>query len=112
MTFPNWHDDIIPSAYVLRSPKKLQSDIRSVSFKPWHNYQNIKVMVRFSAMSLVLTALVAVNKVAAFSVKPVSRSIGRSFTQLAASDDDFDGFSSKVRELNELAFSVFLQSFW
>lgn len=47
-------------------------------------------------MSLVLTALVAVNKVAAFSVKPVSRSIGRSFTQLAASDDDFDGFSSKV----------------
>ena len=56
-------------------------------------------MVRFTAMSLVLTALAAVNKAAAFGVNPVSRSIGRSFTKLASSDNDFDGFSSKVREI-------------
>ena len=87
------------------SKENLQQKLPSDPYHDTYTYQRITAMVRFSAMSLVLTALVAVNKVASFSVKPVSRSIGRSFTQLAASDDDFDGFSSKVRELNLLEVS-------
>jgi len=53
-------------------------------------------MVKFSGMSLVLTALAATRSCAAFGVGSL-RSTARPFTKLAASDNDFDDFSSKVR---------------
>jgi len=52
-------------------------------------------MVKFSGMSLVLTALAATRSCAAFGVGSL-RSTARPFTKLAASDNDFDDFSSKV----------------
>ena len=52
-------------------------------------------MVKYSGMSLVLTALAATRQCAAFSVG--SLRTARPFSRLAASDDDFVEFSSKVR---------------
>lgn len=51
-------------------------------------------MVKYGGMSILLTAFAAARNCAAFSVQStVSR---RAMTALSASDDDFDGFSSKV----------------
>jgi hypothetical protein len=47
-------------------------------------------------MSLVVTALAAARSCAAFGVGSL-RTSSRSITRLAASDNDFDDFSSKVR---------------
>lgn len=52
-------------------------------------------MVKFSGMSLLLTALAATRQCAAFGVGSF-RSAGRTMTSLSASDSDFDDFSSKV----------------
>ena len=63
-----------------------------------HNTTNtsLKTMVKFSGMSLVLTALAATRSCAAFGVGSL-RTASRPITRLAASDSDFDDFSSKVR---------------
>jgi [acyl-carrier-protein] S-malonyltransferase len=52
-------------------------------------------MVKYSGMSLVLTALAATRQCAAFGVGSL-RTSARSFSRLSASDSDFDDFSSKV----------------
>jgi len=52
-------------------------------------------MVKFSGMSIILTALAATRHCAAFSVGTL-RTAARPLTRLAASDSDFDDFSSKV----------------
>jgi [acyl-carrier-protein] S-malonyltransferase len=52
-------------------------------------------MVKFSGMSLVLTALAATRQCAAFGVGSL-RTSARSFSRLSASDDDFADFSTKV----------------
>jgi hypothetical protein len=61
-------------------------------------------MVKFSGMTLVLTALAATRQCAAFGVGSL-RTSARSFTRLAASDNDFDDFSSKVSLLSMPLFS-------
>jgi len=54
-------------------------------------------MARYIGMSLLLVAATAVRQTAAFGVNPAFRSFARrSVTNLAASDNDFDDFSSKV----------------
>jgi len=54
-------------------------------------------MVKFSTMSLMLTAIAAARQCAAFNVGPsVGNYARRSMTSLSASDDDFADFSSKV----------------
>lgn len=52
-------------------------------------------MVKFSGMSIVLTALAATRQCAAFGVGSF-RQTSRAMTKLSASDNDFDDFSSKV----------------
>ena len=54
-------------------------------------------MVKFSGMSIVLTALAATRQCAAFGVGSF-RQTSRALTKLSASDSDFDDFSSKVSQ--------------
>jgi hypothetical protein len=56
--------------------------------------------MKFIAMSMLLAAA---RQSVAFNVAPTLRTTGRSMTALAASDNDFDGFSSKVRNIEPMS---------
>jgi hypothetical protein len=57
-------------------------------------------IMKFIAMSMLLAAA---RQSVAFNVAPTLRTTGRSMTALAASDNDFDGFSSKVRNIEPMS---------
>ena len=73
--------------------------MRKVHKQPFtRTFYKFETMVKFSGMSLLLTALAATRHCSAFNVGSF-RTAARPFTtRLSASDNDFDGFSSKVSQ--------------